>query len=150
MDLVGRKLGMNGGRPIQAFGAEVEGYLRQRASTKVLVPHVKALSAALGDLRQAALWLVKQGASDPDALGAGSYDFLNLFSLVALGYMWCRMTEAAAAKLASAPSAGEAHLRSKLVVGRFFVENMLPETAFLLSRIKTGADTVMGLPAEAF
>jgi hypothetical protein len=93
---------------------------------------------------------MKQGASDPDALGAGSDDFLNLFSLVALGYMWCRMTEAATTKLAASPGAGEAHLRGKLVVGRFFVEKMLPETGFLLARIKTGAATVMALPEEAF
>jgi len=150
MDLVGRKLGMNGGRPIKAFAAEVEGYLGQHAKMEALAPHVKALGAALGDLQQAALWLMKQGASDPDALGAGSYDFMNLLSLVALGYMWCRMTEAATAKLASSPGAGEAHLRGKLVVGQFFVEKMLPETAFLLARIKTGAGTVMAMPEEAF
>jgi hypothetical protein len=145
MDLVGRKLGMNGGRPIKAFVAEVEGYLGQHAKTEALAPHVKAL----GDLQQAALWLVKQGASDPDALGAGSYDF-DLLSLVALGYMWCRMTEAATAKLAASPGAADAHLRGKLLVGRFFVEKMLPEAGFLLARIKTGAGTVMAMPEEAF
>jgi acyl-CoA dehydrogenase len=150
MDLVGRKLGLNGGRPIKAFAAEVEGYLGQHAKTEALAPHVKALGTALGDLQQAALWLMKQGAGDPDALGAGSDDFLNLFSLVALGYMWCRMTEAATAKLAASPGANEGHLRSKLVVGRFFIERMLPETTFLLARIKTGAATVMALPEEAF
>jgi len=32
--------------------------------------------------------------------GAGSYDYMNLFGLVALGYMWCRMVEVARAKLA--------------------------------------------------
>jgi hypothetical protein len=150
MDLVGRKLGLNGGRPIKSFGAEVEGYLREHAKTEALAPYVTALGAAISDLQQAALWLAKQGASDPDALGAGADDFLNLFGLVALGYMWCRMTEVATAKLAAAPGSNEGHLRGKLVVGRFFVEKMLPETAFLLARIKTGAATVMALPEEAF
>jgi acyl-CoA dehydrogenase len=150
MDLVGRKLGLNGGRPIKSFIAEVEGFLGQHVDTQPLALHVESLGAALRDLEQAALWFMKHGANDPDALGTGSYDFLNLFGLVALGYMWCLMTEAAIAKLADSPGTGEAHLRGKLVVGRFFVEKMLPETTFLLARIKTGAATVMALPEEAF
>ena len=68
MDLVGRKLGLNGGRPIKSFGAEVEGYLREHAKTEVLAPYVTALGAAISDLQQAALWLAKQGASDGKAV----------------------------------------------------------------------------------
>ena len=41
-------------------------------------------------------------------------------------------------------------MRGKLVVGRFFVERMLPETAVQLARIRLGAGNVMELPAESF
>ena len=51
----------------------------------------------------------------------------NLFGLVALGYMWCRIVEAANAKLAAGGGAPE-RLNAKLVTGRFFMERMLPET----------------------
>jgi len=150
MDLVGRKLGLNGGRPIKAFIAEVEGWLRSHAGTEALAPHVKALGSALRDLQNAALWIMKEAPGDPDTLGAASYDFLNLFGLVALGYMWCRMTEAAHAKLAASARASTAHLSGKVAVGQFFVERMLPETALLLARIKTGPRVVMALPDDAF
>jgi acyl-CoA dehydrogenase len=36
------------------------------------------------------------------------------------------------------------------VIGKFFMERMLPETGAHLARIQTGADTTMALPAEAF
>ena len=150
MDLVGRKIGLNGGRPIKSFVAEVEGYLESLAGNEALATHSKALGAGLADLQQAALWILKHASQDPDSLGSSAYDFLNLFGLVALGYMWCRMSEAAAAKLASGPGAGGSHLSGKVAVGRFFVERMLPETAFLLARIKTGAGTLMALPDDAF
>ena len=39
---------------------------------------------------------------------------------------------------------------AKLVVGRFFMERMLPETALRLARIASGADTMMSLEAEMF
>ena len=36
----------------------------------------------------------------PDNAGAGSTDYMHLFGLVALGYMWAQMAEAAQDKLA--------------------------------------------------
>jgi hypothetical protein len=74
---------------------------------------------------------------------------MHLFGLVALGYMWCRMIEAAQAKIAAGDGAAE-RLKSKLVIGRYFMERMLPETATHLARIQTGAGSMMELPAEAF
>jgi hypothetical protein len=74
---------------------------------------------------------------------------MHLFGLVALGYMWARIAETVHAKLAT--GAGDAErLKNKLVVGRFFAERMLPETATHLTRIQNGASTMMELPAEAF
>jgi acyl-CoA dehydrogenase len=73
---------------------------------------------------------------------------MHLMGLVVLGYMWCRIVEAAMARLA-VDEAAEA-MRGKLVIGRFFVDRMLPETAVHLARIRLGAGNVMELPAEAF
>jgi len=36
------------------------------------------------------------------------------------------------------------------VLGRFFIERMLPETALRLARVKAGAASVMELAATAF
>ncbi len=63
--------------------------------------------------------------------------------------MWCRMVEAAHAKLA-AGDGDAARMQAKLVTGRFFMERMLPETAIHLARIQAGAASTMELPAEAF
>jgi hypothetical protein len=148
LDLVARKLGMNGGKPMKAFIAEVDGWVKRHSASQALALYAKPLQAALGDLQQAALWIAKHAEEDPNVLGSASYDFLNLFGLTALGYMWGRMCEAAVDKLASGQA--NAHLSGKLAVGKFYVERMLPETALLLARIKTGAGTMMALPDEAF
>ena len=75
---------------------------------------------------------------------------MHLFGLVALGYMWARMAEAANTKLAAAANGAGDRMNAKLVTGRFFVERMLPETATHLARIQAGAASTMDLPAEAF
>ncbi len=68
--------------------------------------------------------------------------------LVALSYMWCRIVEAALARLAVVPAAER--MRHKLASGRFFLERLLPETALHLARIRLGAASLMELPAAAF
>jgi hypothetical protein len=63
--------------------------------------------------------------------------------------MWCRIVEAAHAKIAAA-DANAPRFSAKLVTARFFMERMLPETATRLARIQAGAASTMELPAEAF
>jgi hypothetical protein len=92
---------------------------------------------------------MQNAMAKPDNAGAGAADYLNLFGLVALGYMWCRMVEAAKAKLAAGDGAA-ARLNAKLVTGRFFMERVLPETAAQLARIQAGAASTMELPDEMF
>jgi len=72
-----------------------------------------------------------------------------LLGMVALAYMWCRMVEAAQAKLASGSGAPE-RWRAKLTTARFFMERVLPETGAQLARIQSGAGSTMELPAEGF
>jgi hypothetical protein len=94
------------------------------------------------------MWFMNNAMAKPDNAGAGAYDYMNLFGLVALGYMWARMAKAAEVRKATAN--GAARMDAKLVTGRFFMERMLPETGTLVARVAAGADTVMALPAEAF
>jgi hypothetical protein len=74
---------------------------------------------------------------------------MQLFGLVALGYMWCLIVEAAYAKGAAASGASDP-MAAKLVTGRFFAERLLPASTTHLARIKAGAASMMALPAEAF
>jgi hypothetical protein len=87
---------------------------------------------------------VQNAPGNPDNAGAGATDYMQLFGLVALGYMWCRIVDAA--KVSSVT----ASIEDKLVTARFFMERMLPATTTHLARIKAGAASTMALPAEAF
>jgi alkylation response protein AidB-like acyl-CoA dehydrogenase len=150
LDLVGRKLGKDGGRAVMAFFNEVQSYIKEHAGEDDLKVYVGPLADALGHLQQATMWFMQNARANPDNAGAGSTDYMHLFGLVALGYMWCRMAEAAQGKLKAGADGAAPRLNAKLVTGRFFMERMLPETAAHLARIKAGAASMMELPAEAF
>ncbi|HYC18211.1 MAG TPA: acyl-CoA dehydrogenase C-terminal domain-containing protein [Pseudolabrys sp.] len=149
LDLVGRKLGKDGGRAIMAFFNEVETYLKERADSDAMNVYLKPLGASLAHLQQASVWFAQNALAKPDNAGAGSYDYMHLFGLVALGYMWCKIAEAAMAKLPKA-NGSAARLNAKLATARFFMERMLPETATRLARIQAGAASTMELPDDAF
>jgi len=149
-DLVGRKLAKDGGRALTAFFTEVQGYVKERAADAAMKPYVEPLGRALGHLQQATMWLAQNALAKPDNAGAGATDYMHLFGLVALGYMWARMARAAQEKLAAGGAGAAARMQAKLVTGRFFAERMLPETATHLARIQAGAASTMDLPAEAF
>ena len=150
LDLVGRKLAKDGGRAVMAFFNEVQGYLKERASSDALNVYLKPLGQSLAHLQQATMWFMQNAMQKPDNAGAGSTDYMHMFGLVALGYMWCRMVEAAQAKLAAGTDGDAERLKAKLVTARFFVERLLPETSTYLARVTAGASSTMELPAEAF
>jgi acyl-CoA dehydrogenase len=148
LDLVARKLPKDGGRALMAFVGEVSQFLAAEKSDAALAPYLEGLKAALGHLQQASLWLSKNGLADPNNAGAASTDYLHLFGLTALGYMWARVVKAVLARQARAES--NPALDAKLILAKFFSERMLPETATHLARLSSGASTLMALPADAF
>jgi len=150
LDLVGRKLGRDGGRALQSFFAEVQGFVAEHGKDDAMKVYVEPLGKALGHLQAATMWFMQNAMAKPDNAGAGSTDFMHLFGLVALGYMWARMAHAAREKLKAGANGSADLMNAKLVTGRFFMERLLPETGAQLARIQAGAASTMELPAEQF
>ena len=105
---------------------------------------IMPMAKAFGRLQQATPWLGKAGTANPDDAGAAATEYLRMFGLVAIGYMWCRMAESAQANSADSFNA------AKLASARFYMAKMLPETGSLLSSITTGSASVMALAEDAF
>ena len=147
MDLIGRKLPRDGGRAIMAFFGEVDRFLKENAETEGLKPFIEPLKKAREDLQKATMWFMANAMKNPDNAGAGATDYMHLFGLVALGYMWAQIARAALARKAEGD---ETAMDVKLTTGRFFMERMIPETASRLAAISAGSEAVMALPADAF
>jgi alkylation response protein AidB-like acyl-CoA dehydrogenase len=149
LDLVGRKLGKDGGRALMAFLGELGAFVKEKSADEQMKPFVTPLGVASGHLQQASMWFMQNAMAKPDNAGAGATDYMHLFGLVALGYMWCKIVEASLAKLPQANGASM-YYNAKLTTARFFMDRMLPETATRLARIQSGAASTMELPDEAF
>jgi alkylation response protein AidB-like acyl-CoA dehydrogenase len=144
LDLVGRKLSMGTGRLARQFFHPVGAYLEQMANVPAMAEIVAPLAKAFGRLQQATLWLGKAGTANPDDGGAAATDYLRMFGLVAIGYMWCRMAETALA------GSADSFRSAKLECARFYMAKIIPETGSLLVSITAGSKSVMALHEDAF
>jgi len=149
LDLVGRKLPANGGRAVQAFFKEVGDFCEENRGDETLSFFTKHLKKGLNDLQAATMWFVQNAMAKPDNAGAGSHDYMHLFGLVALGYMWALQAKTAQEKLADGDDR-KAFLEAKLTTARYFMERVMPESSAHLARISAGADSMMELAEEAF
>ena len=149
LDLVGRKLGADGGKHVLAFFEMVKAECRAHDGDERMAAFTGPLKTASKQLQQAAMYFMQAGLKNPDAALAGSSDFLHLMGHVCLGLMWTRMAAAAHAGL-DAGSGDAGFLRTKIATGRYYMARQLPACGLHLARIESGAEPVMALAAEAF
>jgi hypothetical protein len=148
LDLVGRKLAAKGGRGVMTFFQEIDQFVGENDGDAELKPFIDALAATKGQLQDGTMWLMQNGLQNPDNAGAASTDYMHLFGLTGLAYMWALMVKAANAKIAEGST--DPFFTTKVATARYFIERVLPDAGAHLAKLKTGSATLMALPAEAF
>ncbi len=149
LDLVGRKMVEDFGRLMRRFFHPVADFITAEKDNKALAELLPYFMSAFGKLQLSTLTVATRGFGNPDEAGAAATDYLRLFALVSVGYMWVRMAKVAAEKL---PAAGDraAFYDAKLKTARFYITKILPQVNSLNLAIMAGARPVMDFPAEAF
>lgn len=151
LDLVGRKLAQDGGKHVMAFFELVKSFCKDNAGQDAAFDKdfIEPLKSASKDLQAAGMYFMQNGMTNPNHALAGSNDFMHMFGHVCLGLMWARMGKAANTALANGTSDATFY-ETKLATGRYYMARQLPATALHLTRIQSGADTVMALDAANF
>ena len=151
LDLVGRKLGQEGGQHIRAFIEIATSFINSHKGEDAQFEKIfiTPLTAALKDLQSASLYFMQQAPKDPNTVLAGSNDFMHLFGHTCMGLMWARMEWAAREALKNNHSEA-AFYKTKLITGPYYMARRLPATALHLQRIQSGGEVVMGLNETDF
>ena len=149
LDLVGRKLPANMGRSLRRFFHPVQEFIDANKDDGQIGEMVQGYAKAFGALQLATGHIAQKGMADPEEAGAAATEYLRLFGLVALGFMWLRATKVSLAALA-AGSQETAFYQGKIATARFFFDRLLPQTGSLWFSIKSGKASMMALPEEVF
>ncbi|MEP2471715.1 MAG: acyl-CoA dehydrogenase C-terminal domain-containing protein, partial [Paracoccaceae bacterium] len=151
LDLVGRKLSQDGGKHVMAFFDLVKTTIGELKGQNEAFDRdfIEPLKAASKDLQAAGMYFMQNGMKDPNNALSGSNDFMHMFGHVCLALMWAKMAHAAQSTLDAGTSDNE-FFETKIATGRYYMARQLPATALHLTRIETGAETVMALDAANF
>jgi butyryl-CoA dehydrogenase len=132
LDLLGRKVRMDGGAAFELLIARMEDTIRRASTVDPLSRHGAELAEALGQVRQAtvAAW----HTTDPEEALANATPYLQAFGHLVIAWLWLDAGIAAHAALEQAASEADAdHLRGKLQCVRYFFDYELPRIGAWLS-----------------
>ncbi len=146
LDLVGRKLPRHVGRMLRRFFHPVFAFIEENQADAELAEFVLPLAKVFGRLQQATAWVAQQGLRDPEEAGAAATDYLRLFALTALAYVWALTAK----KILEMPEdTREDFHKAKLATARFYMTRLLPQSSGLFAMINAGAKPIMA-PEEAW
>ncbi|WP_298169126.1 acyl-CoA dehydrogenase C-terminal domain-containing protein [Novosphingobium sp.] len=149
MDLVGRKLALNGGRAIQRLFAVIDAECAEESADETVRLVAERLAKTVGHLKAATMWFMQHAMADRNAIGAGAYAYMTLTGVVSLGLMWLRMAKVSAAALGQ-EGADKSFYEAKLLCAKHWALRCAPQAGSLRYEVEAGAETVMGLTAEQF
>ncbi len=149
LDLVMRKMTEDYGRLLRTFFHPVTRFLAEEKDNKALAEFRAVFLSAFNKLQMASLYINTRMPSNTDEAGTGAADYLRIFAYVAIGFMWLKMSKAAAAKLAQG-GPGTDFYEAKLKTADFYFSRILPQVHGHYRALITGAKPIMDFPAEAF
>ena len=147
MDLVGRKLTAHAGRYLRSFFQPVAAYIEASGKREELAEFVNPLSEAFVRLQKATAWIAANGRRDPNEAGSAASEYLRLFALVAMAYLWARSAEIALARITDA---NQDFYRAKLNTARYYMQRVLPQSASLYACIVAGGKAIAAFDDDAF
>ena len=150
MDLVGRKLAMNGGAVMVDLLAEIAAIDNDLASAGDAFASIRdGLADARAAMDEATDWLMANGIADPNDAMAGATPYLRMFGQLVGGWLLARLALGAQRRIDTGE--GDAtHLATKVVAARFYAEQLLPTVRAQLGAVTAGKRDLFEVPADAF
>ena len=137
IDLVGRKLGLQGGAVVKRHLDSIDSMVSKLSSYPALQGARAALAKTLAATREATEWLAKNGGNQLDLL-AGATPYLRLISVLTGGYLL-----AESAVIAIDGSLADDVIAERVASARFFCEQLMPVADGLVPSITGDSELLM-------
>jgi len=146
MDLVGRKLPLEGGKVVMDYIADLNRTVEAvRASNRPEFGRMgERLGEAVAALAEATRWIGGALEGDVDSAFAGAVPYLRLFGLAAGGVYLAK-----GALAGTRNGGGEAHGAQPIAIARFFAETLATAAPGLKDSVRDGAAATLMLAPDA-
>ncbi|NGY05143.1 acyl-CoA dehydrogenase C-terminal domain-containing protein [Solimonas terrae] len=143
LDLIGRKVLLDGGVKLGKFGKLVQAFVKDNADKPEMKEFIEPLMDIGNKVTMLTSDLGQSGAKNPDDMGAAAVPYLRVVGHLVYSYLWARMARVAL------DNEGDFY-KAKLSTARFYFAKLLPETAFQIRSARAGSATLMELNAALF
>ncbi|MFY2764174.1 acyl-CoA dehydrogenase C-terminal domain-containing protein [Arenimonas sp. MALMAid1274] len=144
LDLLGRKVLLDGGAKFGRFARLVEDFLKQQSGNAAMNEFTAPLAKLLADTARLTGEIGAKAKADPNEVGAASVPYLRIVGHLAYAWLWARMAAVALDKT------DDGFYAAKVATARFYFAWLLPETDHQFRAARAGAPTLMATPAEMF
>lgn len=144
IDLLGRKLPMDGGAFVKGFIEEMR-ELTDQLDSEEFGDIGGQLARALDTVDEAVAWLMTNRTDFAASFG-GATPFLRMFATTVAGYLLAVGATAAKDRLDAGDD--DPFFRDKLATARFYAGNVLPTVHGLLDAVTAGADDLYAIDAD--
>ena len=152
MDLLGRKLGMNQGKPVMDLLGEIQQAIAAAKSISSLQDTANKLEAAVNKLGEVALHIGQTAMSEKVMHAfAHAYSFMEVCGDVVMGWLLLWRACIAAQNLANGAGKKDvAFYEGQIKSAEFFVHSLLPVTRGKMNVILTANSAAVDISEDAF
>ena len=146
MDLLGRQVMSKGGAPLRALTEEI-GSTIARAREAGCDPELcAALEEAVATVGATTVELGQRGmAGDAEGMLGHSWDYLDMFATLVIGWQWLNM-----AAVARGESVSEERKRATEAATQYWIRTEIPRVSHLANLCRTNEDSYINAKAEWF
>ena len=158
LDLLGRKVMLEGGKAVGFLAEEITGALREAAAYDRLQDEAGRLGKGLQQVQEVLSHLLglARREDDPRVFLADATVFLDYFGLHVIGWMWVRQATAAARALDAAATVGgrpigrdeQNFYEGKMATARFYFDYVFPRTAGLRQTLLSENRVTLGVSPD--
>jgi hypothetical protein len=148
VDLLGRKMRLNGGALFKAYLSEIQNFCRKHSDAAVLGPEIRALSKAVDLLGETARNLSEKMKTDPLQWASYTYPALLCFGDVTM--VWRLLDLAILAHNRIGTQGENDFLTGKILQATYFTGTTLPLTLARLETCLRSGREVVEMPEGAF
>ena len=146
LDLLGRKVLGDMGAKLMKFGKLVQDFIKDNADNEAMAEFLGPLTEIATQVQTLTAEIGQKAMKNPDEAGAAAFPYLRIIGHLVYAYLWAQMAKIALEK----EGTGGGFYTAKLATARFYYGYLLPETAWLIREVQSGAEPLMSLDADLF
>lgn len=147
LDLLGRKILMKAGEPLQLLIGEMASFCEEQKDNQEAAQFIRPLSGLLKSWSDNTMKIGMSAMQNQDEVNAACVDYLMYAGYITYAYLWAKAAVIAKEKLAEN---NDEFYRNKMYAAQFYFERILPRTAALEQTMLSGVANLSSPDVDPF